>query len=269
MHSSDLSHAFGIKGFTHQRSQRVGNRYEEYITRAEGTFKCPACGSGNVTATKVKQREIKASKFGSLHTVLKVAAHRVKCHDCEAYRMETYHFLSSNTSRITKQLERTLIELRRDMSISALAEYFDLDWRTVKDVEKKHLEKKHAHVRLADVRILGVDEIYTGKNKYKTIVRDLETGAVLHVGDGKGGDALKDFGKRLKTSKAKIEAVAMDMSSGFAKWFGDNLPDAKIVFDHFHVIKLMNDKLDNVRRRTVKNLEAEDAKALKKNDTSC
>ena len=93
---------------------------------------------------------------------------------------------------------------------------------------------------------------------------DLATGAVLHVGDGKGGEALEEFGRRLRSSTAQIKVVAMDMSSGFAAWFKLNLPDAMIVFDHFHVIKLMNDRLDQVRRRTVKELEGEDAKALKK-----
>jgi len=126
------------------------------------------------------------------------------------------------------------------------------------------LEKKYQHIRLADVETVGVDEIFIGKMKYKTVVRDLATGAVLHVGDGKGGEALEEFGRRLRSSTAQIKVVAMDMSSGFAAWFKLNLPDAMIVFDHFHVIKLMNDRLDQVRRRTVKELEGEDAKALKK-----
>jgi transposase len=117
-------------------------------------------------------------------------------------------------------------------------------------------------VPLLGVKIIGMDEIYVGKKKYKTIVRDLETGAVLHVGDGKGGDALKDFHVRLKRSKAKIEVIAMDMSSEYAAWAKKNLKDALIVFDHFHVIKLMNEK---IRRRTVKELEEEEElKALKK-----
>ena len=81
-----------------------------------------------------------------------------------------------------------------------------------------------------------------------TVVMDLESGAVVFVGDGKGADALKPFWKRLRPSEAKIEAVAMDMSAAYWGAVMTHLPKAKIVFDHFHVIKLFNDKLSDLRR---------------------
>src|SRR3954447_20953845 len=77
---------------------------------------------------------------------------------------------------------------------------------------------------------------------------DLESGAVVLVGDGKGAKALKPFWKRLKGSKAKIEAVAMDMSPAYREAVSTNLSEAKIVFDRFHVMKLFNEKLSDLRR---------------------
>ena len=47
----------------------------------------------------------------------------------------------------------------------------------------------------------------------------------------------------------------MDMANAYYNWFSVNFPKAHIVFDHFHVIKLMNDKLDHVRRRVVATLD--------------
>jgi len=265
MSNSLLYHAFGISGFDYQKWDWSGSQAVMYITRQADQFTCPGCGGQRVTATKLGERDVKTGAIGRLPAILRVETHRVKCHDCGAFRMEVYPFLSSAKSHITRQLERSIIELRPEMSITAVANYFGLDWRTVKEVEKRHLEIKYKHIRLVDVVIIGVDEIFIGKMKYKTVVRDLVTGAVLYVGDGKGGEALEEFGRRLRSSKAKIKVVAMDMSAGFAAWFKLNLPDAEIVFDHFHVIKLMNDRLDKVRRRTVKELEDDDAKILKKN----
>ena len=77
---------------------------------------------------------------------------------------------------------------------------------------------------------------------------DLDSGAVVFVGDGKGADALKPFWKRLRPSGAKIEAVAMDMSAAYRAAVSTNLPKAKIVFDRFHVVKLFNEKLSDLRR---------------------
>ena len=101
--------------------------------------------------------------------------------------------------------------------------------------------------------------------QYITVVRDLESGSVLYVGEGKGSDALIKFSQSLKKSKCKIEAIAMDMSKAYISWTKNNLPDADIVFDHFHVIKLMNDKIDQVRRRTLKNLDDTQKESLKNN----
>ena len=72
---------------------------------------------------------------------------------------------------------------------------------------------------------------------------DLESGAVVFVGDGKGADALNPFWKRQRPSRAKIEAVAMDMSAAYRGAVSTHLKGAVIVFDHFHVVKLLNERL--------------------------
>ena len=83
---------------------------------------------------------------------------------------------------------------------------------------------------------------------YLTIVMDLQSGAVIFVGDGKGADALIPFWRRLKKSGTQIEAVATDMGPAYISAVKANLPDATLVFDHFHIIKLFNEKLTKLRR---------------------
>jgi transposase len=96
---------------------------------------------------------------------------------------------------------------------------------------------------------LAIDEITIGAHhRYLTMVWDLVSGAVVFVGDGKGADALKPLWRRLKLSGAKIEAVAIDMSPAYIAAVTEHLPKAVIVFDHFHVIKLFNDRLSDFRR---------------------
>ena len=79
---------------------------------------------------------------------------------------------------------------------------------------------------------------------------NLESGAIIFVGDGKGSAALAPFWKMLGTSRRrKIKAVAIDLSPAYISAVTENLPKAKIVFDHFHVVKLMNDQVTEIRRR--------------------
>ena len=84
-------------------------------------------------------------------------------------------------------------------------------------------------------------------HRYLTNVLDLETGAVVFVGDGKGADALEPFWKRLRHSGAKIEAAAIDMSRAYLAAVSEHLPDAQIIFDRFHIVKLYNNRLSEFR----------------------
>jgi transposase len=108
---------------------------------------------------------------------------------------------------------------------------------------------------------LAIDEISLGrKQKYLTLVIDQESGRIIWVGRGKAGEALHGFWRRLKASGARIEAVAMDMSQAYASAVARHLPEALIVLDRFHVMKLMNEKLDDLRRELVRQAQSEDAK---------
>ena len=166
--------------------------------------------------------------------------------------------------RYTKWVARFVIALRAEMSIKAVAHFTGLHWETVKNIEKAWLEKKYRKIRLNEVEVLGIDEVHLGKVLgFITVVRDMDSGAVLFVGKGKGGDALKPFRKRLKRRAKHIKAVAIDMANSYSAWAAEVLPDADIVYDHFHVIKLMNDRMNSLRRSTMNKLEDEQKKELK------
>lgn len=201
--------------------------------------------------------------MGRMNCTINIKMHRLKCHSCGCFKMEELSFTSSPTSRVTKAVERSIIELRKEMSIDALAKYFDLHWDTVKAIEKKYLKKKYKRIKLNHVKTIGVDEVYLGKKGYITIVRDLESGAVLYIGKGKSAESLTGFIRKIKQSKAQIQIIAVDLAPSFTSWIEEHFPNALIVYDHFHVIKLMNDKLHIIRRRTMHNLEDNDKKALK------
>ena len=110
--------------------------------------------------------------------------------------------------------------------------------------------KKYNSRNIKKLKYLAIDEIYLGKKrKFITIVLDLETGRVIHIGKGKGKDALKGLWVRLRRSKANIQAVATDMASGYMAAVLGHLPDADLVLDHFHLVKWFNEKLSTLRRQ--------------------
>jgi hypothetical protein len=133
------------------------------------------------------------------------------------------------------------------MNLSDLADITGLNWGTAKGIVAQRLERDYAHPRLKDLKYLSLDEIYVGRQKkFYTLVIDLESGRIVWVGKGKGGSALTKFWRALRLSKARIQAVAMDMSAAYWAAVLENLREAAIVFDRFHITKLVNEKLDDV-----------------------
>jgi len=151
--------------------------------------------------------------------------------------------------RYTKRFERYVLDLSKHMTMKDVAHHLGISWHTVKEIQKAHLCKHFSQRFLKGLRCIAIDEISIGSgHRYLTVVLDLVSGTVVFVGEGKGAKALDPFWRRLKYSRAHIEAVAMDMSQAYISGVISNLPHATIVFDHFHVIKLINDKLTELRR---------------------
>ncbi|MBC8246269.1 MAG: ISL3 family transposase [Deltaproteobacteria bacterium] len=262
-----LKYTHEIHDYQLLKCEHTHDTFIAHISKDKNAFRCTACDGHKVTATPVGERLIKALPTGIKQTRFNVKMHRLRCHDCGMYLMENISFIASQQRRVSTSLERTVIDLRNHMSIKAIAGHYDLHWDTVKNIEKSHLKEKYKTIAMADVKAIGIDEVFMGKTigekGYLTIVRDLHSGAVLHVGQGKKGSALDGFAEKVKESKATIEIVAADLAQSFTSWVHQNLRSATIVYDHFHLIKLMNDKLAAIRRRTMNELEEYDKKELK------
>ena len=230
MLSTDLEFTQGIYGFqVVSRKRRKSEAISEIHIRRT-SFRCPFCDSPDVSAYPQNERVVRAAPIGRTACLLLVSVHKLYCPDCGKTAYERLGFLPGPKSRMTRQLERAILELRPHLSIKALSEHYGVPWQAIKDAEKAALGRKYARVSLKDVRALGIDEIYvfrTAKSheKYITVVRDLDTGAVLEVSRGKGVDALKSFSKRIRRHRKRIKFVCMDMSNAYAAWVEATLPD--------------------------------------------
>jgi len=135
------------------------------------------------------------------------------------------------------------------MTVQDVSKLYRLNWGTVKNIDKEYLKKHYAKPVLKDVEIIAIDEFaYQKGHKYQTVVYDLKAGRVIYVGQGRAEESLDRFFKRLRHSRATIKAVAMDMWLPYFNAVIHNIPDAKIIFDRFHIVKMMNQTMDEVRR---------------------
>jgi transposase len=263
MSTSLLYHGFGLQGYDYIRQSFVGGSLVFRIRPKPKMLRCPCCTYRHVIRRGVHKRWLRTVPIGLKPVWLAVDVPRVECRRCGSIRRIDIK-IARPRRWYTRAFERFVLTLSRVMTMLDVARLLDIGWDCVKDILKRHLHRRFGKPKLSQLRYIAIDEISVRKgHKYLTLVMNLRSGAVVFVGEGKGAEALRPFWKRLKRSRARVRAVATDMSTAYIGAVHENLPGTPVVFDHFHVVKLMNDKLTEIRRRLFHELSAMQRQVVK------
>jgi transposase len=264
MSTSLLYHAFGIVGY-HYRSQIFhGGQVTFRIEQPRERLCCSHCGYQDVWVRGHEERTFRTVPIGNKPTFVTLDVARVWCPVCDVVRQVKIGFADPK-KRYTRSFERYALDLSRHMTIKDVADHLQVSWDTIKDIQARNLQRRFGKPKLHKLREIAIDEIAIGKgHHYVTVVLNLRSGAVVFVGDGKGTAALEKFWKRLRRSRAKVVAVATDMSPAYIRAVRDNLPKAVHVFDHFHVVKLFNEKLTALRRQQYQQASTDEERKILK-----
>ncbi len=248
MSTSLLYHTCGIRGYEYRSTEFVCGTTFVHIGQPREKLRCPQCGREEVSARGSNQRVFRSVPIGSKPVAIVLDVARVYCPKCDATRQVQVGF-ADEYRRHTRAFARYAVELTEMATIQDVANHLCVGWDLIKELKKSDLARRYRKPKLCRLKHLAVDEICIGRGRhFRTLVLDLDTGAIVFVGQGKGADALKPFWKRLKASRARIQAVAADLSRAYTKAIRENLPRAALVYDRFHVVKLFNEKLSDLRR---------------------
>lgn len=250
MNSSFLYHAWGLYNHKCTLEEFKGNIIILNIESKERLSVCPKCGSHHLVKNGYRIRDFIGLPVGGKKIIIRMKVQRYKCKeaDCDYDRQEKIPFATGSCS-YTHRFAKYVVGLLKAMTLKDVANLLGVSWDTIKDIHSHFLENHYSPPSLDGVECIGIDEFAVRKGHvYKTIVVDLKTGHIIYVGTGKGADALDNFWKRVKKKGIEIKYIATDLSSAFTSSVYANSPNAVHVFDHFHVVKLMNEKLDELRR---------------------
>lgn len=184
---------------------------------------------------------------------------RLRCGTCDRTVTESVPW-ARHGSDFTRAFEDAVGLMAQKTDRTAVSQLFGISWVTVGKIAERLVDELLDPGRLLKLRRIGVDEIsFRKKHRYLTVVTDHDTGNVVWVCEGKSSDVLKSFFASLGPEVCNaIEIVTMDMSQAYQKAVRETLPNATIAFDHFHIAKLANEALNEVRRELVRQNRASD-----------
>jgi transposase len=264
MSTSLLYHAWGLRGYRLNHTRFENGRVWFGIEPDQRPQRCAHCGSTRTEKSGKVPRQFRTLPIGSRPVILELSIQRLRCFDCGRLCQVDLGFADQRRS-YTRAFERYVLELSALMTVQDVARHLQVSWDIARDIQKRHLLRRYSKPKLKHLRHIAIDEISVGKgHRYLTVVLDLDSGAVVFVGKGKGADSLDVFWKRLRASHARVLAVATDMSPAYTLAVARHLPKAIHVFDRFHVVKLFNDKLSNLRRDMQREAEGPLAKKVLK-----
>ena len=179
---------------------------------------CHLCGQKVSSVHSWAQRSIRDLNLASTQVWIRCEYRKLFCTNCHRISIEELELFHPYL-RVTRRLANYIHHLCKVMTVTEVAKHLQLDWKTVKEIDKQYLEAQYGQPNYDGLRILAVDEISLRKgHKYLTIVLDYETGRVIHVAKDRKAKTLNRFFNKLSVKQRKtIEAVVMDMWDPYIK----------------------------------------------------
>lgn len=209
---------------------------------------CSGCHQPSTTIHEYCQRSIRDLPILGRSVRLNVELRRVECGAC-GKRMESVSWLD-RYSRMTRRLAEAVTQACRRLPTLHVAELFGLHWDSVRLLERRALQAALEKLPKAQPKRLVMDEFALFKgHRYASVVLDADTRRVLWIGEGRSRAAIRPFFEELGPEGcARIEAVAMDMTTAFDLEVRQHCPQARVVYDLFHVVaKYGREVIDRVR----------------------
>jgi transposase len=209
-------------------------------------------------------RRVRDLPCGDTRIYLEVEIRRVRCRSCGTVKRERLDLLADNPF-YTKRFAHYVGRRCRSATIKDLAAELNLDWDTVKTLEKQYMRAQLAKVGTPGPKAIGIDEISIRKgHTYRIVVSDLiRRRPIWFGGEDRSEASMAQFYDWLGDKKSRhIRLAVMDMWKPFRNTATARAPQAAILFDKFHIMRHLGKALDTVRKAEYARLSGRDRRFI-------
>ena len=239
---TDLKFDTDLKQLDIQIDFKSGTKFK-YESKAEGI-------TGEFSVHDTVKKTWRHLNFFEHECYLHTRTPRIKLNNGKVRQIQPPWAGKSNG--FTLLFEALLLQLCCEMPVNAVSRLTSVDDNKIWRMLNTYIEKAREYNDFSEVTQIGLDETSRQKHHdYVTLFVDLKKRKTIFVTDGKDNKTVNEFCKDFESHKGsskKITDVSSDMSPAFIKGIGEYLPNAKITFDKFHLIKVINTAVSEVRR---------------------
>ena len=219
------------------------------------TFSCPDCNRADLKAYDTVEKTWRHMDFFQHQSYLTARVPRVECPDCGVHLINNIPW-ARRDSGFTLLFEAMIMTLVKSMPVKTLAAFIGEHDTRIWRILHHYVDKGREQADHSKVRHVGVDETSSKRgHNYVSLFVDLEKAQILFATDGKDHSTVKRFQEDLIAHKGDpklISEFCSDMSPSFIKGVTDYFPEAHLTFDKFHIMKIINEAVDEVRRQEQK-----------------
>jgi transposase len=219
------------------------------LRRRGRRLRCP-CGWSTQAVYDRSIRRWRHLDLGAARLLLEAEIRRLACRRCQRVRTETVPWARPG-ARFTRDFEDVVAYLAQRTDKTTITRLLRCSWEAVAGIVTRVVADHMDDARLEGLYRIGIDEVaYRKGHRYLTVVADHDRdGAVVWAGEGKSGATLQRFFDQLgPTRAAQLQAASVDLHGAYAKATRARAPHARVCADPFHIIKLANHAVDQVRR---------------------
>lgn len=225
---------------------------------------CSECGKPCPLKDHAPERQWRHLDTMQFTTTILARVPRTKCRECGVKTCSVPW--AEPHGRYTLMFEAFAVQvLQAAATVEQARILLRLNWESMHRIMDRAVERGMQRRTIDEVRNVGMDEKSFGRgHDYVSVMTDIDGSRVLEVVPGHDGKAADTLWNTLTTDqKENVEAVAMDMWPAFETSATENVPEAKIVHDRFHISKHLNEAVDKIRRQENKALMKDGDETLK------
>lgn len=229
--------------------KKWGKELHLWVKPYRNGCRCPVCERrAPIVRTMPKERIWQDVNVCGIIVYLHYPPHEIRC-PTHGRRQEIIPWATID-AQVTHRFEVLMLHYCQAMTQLQAAQLLGISKSTLSDILHRTIERLRYNHHIRSLRTIGIDEVAYHKGKrYATVVYDLDRGCVVWIGKGKGSETIDDFFQNHLSNfqRRNINFASCDMSATYIAAIKQWCPDAQLVLDRFHIVKALNDALDEVR----------------------